>query len=97
MAISESKYVATVILKEFKLVFHLVYDNVKEIVEHEQSIFNSLWKFAIPWEIKIKELEEGIELIETKVLDNKEDIHQKIELLSHNSVEILVTGETGIL
>jgi signal transduction histidine kinase len=97
MAVSESEYVATAVLKESKPNSHLIYSNVKEIVEQEQSIFDSLWKIAIPAEIKIKEIEEGIEPIETKVLDNKEDIFQKIELLSHNSEEILVAGEAGIL
>jgi hypothetical protein len=97
MAVSDLEYVATAVIKESKPNSHLIYSNVKEIVEQEQSIFNSLWKMAIPSEIKIKEIEEGIEPVETKVLDNKEDIYQKIELLSRNSDEFLVAGEAGIL
>jgi hypothetical protein len=97
MAVSDLEYVATAVIKETKPNSHLIYSNVKEIVEQEQSIFNSLWKIAIPSEIKIKEIEEGIEPVETTVLDNKEDIYQKIELLSRNSDEILVAGEAGIL
>ncbi|HEY6535390.1 MAG TPA: hypothetical protein VIY08_06275, partial [Candidatus Nitrosocosmicus sp.] len=97
MAISESSYVATAILKESSPVSHLIYSNVKEIVEHQQSIFDSLWKMSIPSEIKIKEIEEGMEPIETKILDNKEDIYEKIELLCNNSDEILIASEIGIL
>ncbi len=97
MAISESSYVATAILKESTPVSQLIYSNVKEIVEHQQSIFDSLWKISVPAEIKIKEIEEGIEPIETKILDSKEDIYQKIELLCSNSDEILIVSEIGIL
>jgi len=97
MAISESSYVATAILKESSPVSHLIYSNVKEIVEHQQSIFDSLWKMSLPSEMKIKEIEEGMEPIETKILDSKDDIYEKIELLCNNSDEILIASEIGIL
>jgi signal transduction histidine kinase len=39
----------------------MIYSNVKEIVEHQQFIFDSFWSKAISAEQKIKEIEEGIE------------------------------------
>jgi hypothetical protein len=39
----------------------MIYTNVKEIVEHQQYIFDSFWSKAITAEQKIKEIEEGIE------------------------------------
>ena len=39
----------------------MIYSNVKEIVEHQQYIFDSFWSKAIPAEQKIKEIEEGTE------------------------------------
>jgi two-component system, OmpR family, sensor histidine kinase VicK len=38
----------------------MIYSNVKEIVNHQQYLFDTLWNKAIPAEQKIKELEEGV-------------------------------------
>ena len=60
MAVSETEYIATAHLQEAKPVHTLIYSNVKEIVEQQQLIFESLWNKSIPAEQKIKEIEEGI-------------------------------------
>jgi two-component system sensor histidine kinase VicK len=38
----------------------LVYSNVKEIIEHQRYIFETLWNKAIPAEQRIKEINEGL-------------------------------------
>ena len=75
MAVNESEYIATAHLKEAKPVSHLIYSNVKEIVEQQQLVFESLWSRSTPGEHKIKEIEEGIEPIKTRVLENQEEIY----------------------
>ncbi len=97
MAVNETEYIATAHLQEAKPVSHLIYSNVKEIVEQQQLVFESLWINAIAAEQRIKEIEEGYERIETKVLENWEDIYSKIKSLTENSEEILVCSNIGLL
>src|SRR5215204_5423273 len=64
MAVSESEYMATTILEESRPLTEVIYSNVKEIVEQNQYIFDTLWSSAIPAEQKIKEIEVTIEKME---------------------------------
>jgi two-component system, OmpR family, sensor histidine kinase VicK len=60
--VSEVEYAAPSTLHEKgKSSEMMIYSNVKEIVEHQQYIFDSFWNKAIPAEQKIKEIEEGVE------------------------------------
>src|SRR5215831_15329699 len=60
--VSEEEYDAPSTLHEKgKSSEMMIYSNIKEIVEHQQYIFDSFWSKAIPAEQKIKEIEEGIE------------------------------------
>jgi two-component system, OmpR family, sensor histidine kinase VicK len=67
IAVSESEYMTTTVLRERQLLTQVFYSNSKEVVEQGQYIFDTFWKKAIPAEHKIKEIEEGIkpEVIET--------------------------------
>ena len=67
IAISESEYMTTTVLREGQLLPQVFYSNAKEVVEQGRYIFNTFWKKAIPAEQKVKEIEEGIkpEVIET--------------------------------
>ena len=38
---------------------HIIYSNVKSIIEQQQYLFNNLWEKSISAEQRIKELEEG--------------------------------------
>ncbi len=79
MAVNETEYIATAHLQEAKPVVHLIYSNVKEIVEQQQFVFESFWSRAVPAEQKIREIEEGIiEPVKTKVLENQGDIYNHL-------------------
>jgi len=39
----------------------MIYSNVRELVEHQQYVFDTLWNKAIPSEEKIKAIEDGIQ------------------------------------
>jgi len=97
MAVTETDYIATANLQEAKPVSHLIHSNVREIVEQQQFFFKTLWANAIPATQRIKEIEGGVERIETKVLDDPEDINKKIKSLSKTSDEILVCSDSGLL
>ncbi len=78
MAVNETEYIATAHLHEAKPLMHLIYSNVKEIVEQQQFVFESFWSRAVPAEQKIREIEEGTELVRTIVLENQSDIYNHL-------------------
>ncbi|MFI5406695.1 MAG: hypothetical protein ACHQ1D_09315, partial [Nitrososphaerales archaeon] len=97
MAVSESEYIATAKLQEGKPVSHLIHSNVMEIVEQQQYVFKSLWANAIPAAQRIREIEDGYERIETRILDDQDEINDKIRSLSKDDEEILICSDTGLL
>lgn len=73
----------------------VIYSNVKQLVEQQQSIFDLLWSKAIPAELKIREIEEGVVPYKTKVMDNSEEIIQEIGRLASDSNELATCLTTG--
>ncbi len=59
--VSETEYLASATLDKEKLVPLLIYSNVKQIVNQQQYIFQTLWNKAIPAEQRIQEIELGKE------------------------------------
>ncbi|MFZ0222107.1 MAG: hypothetical protein WAM42_10515 [Candidatus Nitrosopolaris sp.] len=47
--------------EEGKVASQMIYSNVRELVEHQQYVFDTLWNKSISSEEKIKEIEEGIQ------------------------------------
>jgi nitrogen-specific signal transduction histidine kinase len=94
MAVSESEYMATTILQEAKPLTQVIYSNVKEVVEQGQYIFDTLWNAAIPAELKIREIEEGVTRYETKLIQEKDKIINEIVRINQSSNEfsVCVTG-----
>ena len=73
IAINESEYMATTVLKENKPLTEVIYSNAEEMVAQGQYIFDTLWKNAIPANIKIREIEEGRPINYKTQLLNKSD------------------------
>ena len=60
--VSESEYLAPATFHEKgKPASQIIYSNVKEIVEHQKYVFDTLWAGAVPAEQKIEQIEEGTE------------------------------------
>ncbi len=97
MAVSEGEYIATAKLQEAKPVSHLIYSNVREIVEQQHHVFKSLWVNAISAIQRIREIENGHKRIETKVLDDQDEINNKIRSLSNENDEILICSDSSLL
>jgi two-component system sensor histidine kinase VicK len=89
VAVSESEYMATTLLQESTPLTQVIYSNVKEVVEQAQYIFDTLWKTAIPAEQKIRELEEGIVIHKTRIMENAEEIIRELNRFSNVSNEVL--------
>jgi two-component system sensor histidine kinase VicK len=96
IAISESEYMTTTVLREGQLLTQVFYSNAKEVVEQGRYIFDTFWKKAIPAEQKVKEIEEGIkpEVIDT-IRDPVEIQMIGFELVKSAMEEILIIFSTS--
>jgi two-component system sensor histidine kinase VicK len=91
--VSEREYLGEAVSMEF--FSHLVYSNKKEIVDQQNYIFENLWNNSVSQEDKIKQMEQGIEPEEIKVLSNPEDIqHLYKDLLQFAMSEISLIVST---
>ncbi len=81
--------------KESQLTAQVIHSNVKQLVEQHRSIFEILWKKAIPAEQKIREIEDGIEPPETKVLENPYEIFNHMKYVIENASKRLICSSSG--
>jgi two-component system sensor histidine kinase VicK len=56
--INEKEYLSSITMKER---YQAIYSNVKEIVEQEASIFETVWNSSLPAKYRIREIQEGTE------------------------------------
>ena len=85
-AISDKKiYVGTTAPERDKPVSDLVYSNAKGIIEQNQFVFDSLWEKSIPAEQRIREIEEGMLPVETRIVDNPGEIYSLVLSIIGNS------------
>jgi two-component system, OmpR family, sensor histidine kinase VicK len=72
-----------------------VYSNVRSIVEQQRYLFENLWNKAIPAERKISEIEEGVELEKTHVIQDPRIIQKlfvdMVKSVQHEVLLILPT------
>ena len=92
--LSETEFLGSITLQ--KEILQATYSNVKEVVEQQQFIFDTLWRKATPAEQKIREIEEGIEPEVIETIRNPFEI-QKIafELVKSARDEILLIFSTA--
>src|SRR5215469_3384969 len=81
--------------KESHQTAQFIHSNVKQLVEQQQSLFEIVWKKAIPAEQKIIEIEDGIEPPETKVLENPEEILNHMRHVLENASKRLICSSSG--
>ncbi len=74
---------------------HAFYSNVKEDIQQQQHIFEMLWINAIPFEERIREIEEGIERVETIALKDSTEIAERIKKNIESSNEIKISSHAG--
>ena len=93
--IGKAEYIGTAVLQEAEPIPQLIYSNVKEIVEQQQYVFDTLWNKAIPSQVRIKEIEEGIkpETIEV-IVDPRNALEAEYRLLKSAKKEIQMIFST---
>ena len=89
--LSDTEYIALANLQEKgKPVEQIIYSNVKEIVEHQRYLFQTLWNKGLSAESKFREIQEGI-MVPTFEIVN-EPIHtqeQVIKMVTSAKEEML--------
>jgi signal transduction histidine kinase len=91
----KGKYIGTATLQEAEPVAQLIYSNVKEIVEQQQFVFDTLWNRATSSQVRIKEIEEGIKPETIEVIVNpKEALEAEYRLLKSAKQEIQMIFST---
>ena len=94
--VSEKEYVSPATLyKEGKPASHVVYSNVREVVEQGRYLFETLWSKTLPADQRIREIEKGVIRYETIVIDNPEEIIREISNLTANSKELATCLTSG--
>jgi signal transduction histidine kinase len=73
----------------------VIHSNVKQLVEQQQSLFEIVWKKAIPAEQRIRQIEEGIEPPETKVLEDPSEILNHMKYVVENATKRLICSSSG--
>ncbi|MGA8084759.1 MAG: hypothetical protein WB988_23135, partial [Candidatus Nitrosopolaris sp.] len=74
---------------------HAVYSNVIEDIQQHQYVFEILWNKATPAEQRIREIEEGVERVETVALKNSTEIAKRIKENIESSTEIRICLQPG--
>jgi two-component system, OmpR family, sensor histidine kinase VicK len=94
--ISETEYLAPIILyRKEEISSKIIYSNIREVIEHQQYIFDLFWSKATPAEQRIMEIEEGVEVLETKVLEDKDKILSHMKSVLEDAIERSVCSSIG--
>jgi two-component system, OmpR family, sensor histidine kinase VicK len=94
--ISESEYLAPITSDETsKPSFIIIFSNVKEIVEHQQYVFDTFWNKAIPADQRITEIEEGVDRTAIEVIPNSNRAREMyLKLIKNAQKEIILMFPT---
>ena len=68
---------------------------MKEDIQEHQYLFEILWDKAIPVEKRTREIEEGIERVETVALEDRSEIAKRIMKQIESSNEIKILFQAG--
>ena len=93
--VTDTEYSSSAIMQQVHAHPESVYSNVRSIVEQQRYLFENLWNRAIPAERKINEIEEGIELEKTHVIQDPQSIQKlfvdMVKSVQHEVLLILPT------
>lgn len=75
----------------------IIYSNLDELVKQHEYMFDTLWSNATLAEQRIKQIEEGAEPIETKVIEDKEKILNHMRSTLEKATERSVCSSIGAI
>jgi two-component system sensor histidine kinase VicK len=95
-AIADGRYYGgSASVKKGESSIELIRSNVKTFVELQQYFFETLWNKAMPAQQKIKEIEEGISPIRTRILESQDEIIGEIKNLNDNADHLSICSGLG--
>src|ERR671919_1352664 len=98
MAVNESEYMATTVLRKSQPLSQVIYSDLREVVEQGQYIFDTLWNAAIPARVRIKEIEEGSATTikpATIIENNSDEIIREIRRIDEESNQLSICLTAG--
>jgi hypothetical protein len=88
-------YAGSASVKEGEPPTELIRSNVKTFVELQQFFFETLWNKAIQAEQRIREIEEGIMPIRTRIIENQNEIIKEIKRKNNSASKLSVCSTFG--
>ena len=89
--VTETEYTSSAIMQQVHAHPECVYSNVSSIVEQHRYLFENLWNKAIPAERKISEIEEGVELEKTHIIQDPQRIQKLfVDMVKSAQHEVLL-------
>jgi two-component system, OmpR family, sensor histidine kinase VicK len=77
------------------LLDHLIYSNVTKLVQQQKYIFETLWNKSLPYEQKIREIEEGVLPIRTRVLEDEVEIIKEVKRRNNSANKLSICSGFG--
>ena len=74
----EKEFMASSSVRRSEPIAQALYSNSSDLVEQYEHLFASLWKSAIPAESKIREIEDGVVPLQTRVIVGYEQGHEAV-------------------
>jgi two-component system, OmpR family, sensor histidine kinase VicK len=94
--VSEKEYLAPAVSNNTSdIASQIIYSNLQEIVEQQNYIFDTLWNKAIPAIKRIREIEEGLEPIGTRLLEEPDEIFNHLRYVIGNASKRLICSSSG--
>ena len=79
-AVNEFETISTaIVMRKARFALKAIYSNIPEIVPQQQYFFETVWDKAIPAKQRIKEIEEGVELTGTRLIEDPNEIFVEIK------------------
>jgi two-component system sensor histidine kinase VicK len=89
--VTDTEYTSSAFMQQVQSHPEIVYSNVRSIVEQQRYLFENLWSKAIPAEQKIMEIEQGVELEKTQVIQDSRSVQKLfVEMVKSAQHEVLL-------
>jgi two-component system, OmpR family, sensor histidine kinase VicK len=94
--VSEKEYLAPAVsINTSGIAPQIIYSNLHEIVAQQNYIFDTLWNKSIPAIKRIREIEEGLEPMGTRLLENPDEIFNHLRYVIENASKRLICSSSG--
>ena len=96
--VSDTAYIATATVDKAHPVPELIYSSARSVVEQNKHVFDALWIRAVVAEDRIREIEEGMKRLETRVVkDPAEIIQDTISMVRRSKQYSVCSGSDAVL